>query len=375
MSVKCYYEILEVSRESSFEVIKKSYRKLAMKYHPDRNPGDKEAEARFKEAAEAYEVLSDPQKRQLYDTYGHEGLERSGYSGPRTAEDIFSHMGDIFSDLFGFGRARNPNGAVQGNDLRYDLEISFLDAVHGLEKEVEIEKNEQCHECDGSGCQPGHKPQICPQCNGRGQVLRSQGFFQVSTPCPQCNGQGHIISRPCYECNGTGLVKRKRTINLSIPAGVDTGSKMRLSGEGEGGRRGGPPGDLYVVIHVAEHEFFQRDGQTIFLQYPVSMADAALGCKIEVPTVHGLKTLTVPEGTQSGQQFVLEGEGVNSLRNTSRGDMVVEVIVQTPTRLSAKQKELLRQFKESCKKEQKEDGLLSRFLKNYLHKQKNKEKA
>jgi len=371
---KCYYEILGVSRDAGGDVIKKSYRKLAMKFHPDRNPGDAEAEACFKEAAEAYEVLSDAQKRQLYDTYGHEGLKNTGYSGPGSSEDIFSHMSDIFGDLFGFGgrRQRNPNGPVPGDDLRYDLEISFMDAVHGVEKKVEITKRETCWTCEGSGSRPGHKSQTCPSCGGRGQVIRSQGFFQVSSTCPQCHGSGRIITEPCVDCNGSGLVNHTKKVNLKIPAGVDNGSRMRLSGEGEGGRRGGPSGDLYVVIHVQAHEFFQRDGQTIYLSYPLPIVRAALGCEIDVPTIDGSSGLKVPAGTQSGHRFTLRGEGIASLRGRKRGDMIVEMQVQTPTKLSKRQKELLCEFDDlSC--EQDEEGFFSRLLHGHLGRQKKEE--
>jgi molecular chaperone DnaJ len=374
---RCYYEILGVSRDADGDVIKKSYRKLAMKYHPDRNPDDTEAEALFKEAAEAYEVLSDQQKRRIYDTYGHEGLKNSGYSGPGDAGDIFSHINEMFGDLFGFGgrsRRRDPNGPIQGDDLRYDLEISFMDAVQGVEKEVEITKRETCWTCEGSGARPGYKPQTCPSCNGRGQVIRSQGFFQVSSTCPQCHGSGRIITEPCADCNGEGLVNRKKTVKLKIPAGVDTGSRMRLSGEGEGGRRGGPSGDLYVVIHVREHEFFLRDGQTIFLRYPMPMVKAALGCEVDVPTIHGSCSLKITAGTQSGERFTLRNEGVPGLRGGGRGDMVVEIQVQTPTKLSKKQKELLQEFDEQTLEEEGE-GFFSKLFHGHFNKlKKEKEK-
>ncbi len=368
---KCYYEILGVSRDADGEVIKKSYRKLAMKYHPDRNPGDADAEARFKEAAEAYEVLSDQQKRRLYDTYGHEGLKNTGYHGPGSSEDIFSHMSDIFGDLFGFGgrRQHDPHGPVAGDDLRYDLEISFMEAVHGVEREIEITKRETCWTCEGTGARPGHKPQTCPSCGGRGQVIRSQGFFQVSSTCPQCHGSGQVINDPCGDCNGSGLVNRTKKVNLKIPAGVDTGSRMRLSGEGEGGRRGGQAGDLYIVIHVGAHDFFQRDGRTIYLKYPLSMIRAALGCEIEVPTIDGSALLKIPAGTQTGRQFTLRGEGVVSLRGGRRGDMVVEVQVQTPTGLSKRQKELLCEFDELCC-EQEEEGFFARLFHGHLSRHK-----
>jgi molecular chaperone DnaJ len=350
---KSYYEILGVAKDASAESIKKAYRKLAMQYHPDRNQGNAEAEEKFKEAAEAYEVLSDLQKRRIYDAYGKEGLKNSGYSGPGSSEDIFSHINDLFGDLFGFGggrgRRRDPNSPVQGEDLRYDIRISFMEAVHGVSRQVDITKKETCWTCEGSGARPGHKPQTCPHCHGAGQV----------------------ISDPCHDCHGEGLVNRSKKVNIRIPAGVDTGSRMRLSGEGEGGRRGGPSGDLYVVIHVDDHEYFQRDGQTIFLRLPVSMVKASLGCEADVPTIHGTTKLKIPAGTQSGQRFTLRGEGVASLRGGAQGDMIVEAQVQTPTKLSKEQKELLRQF-EALEKEQADEGFFSRLFHGQLGKHKKK---
>ncbi|MGI6657662.1 MAG: molecular chaperone DnaJ [Desulfobulbus sp.] len=374
-----YYEILNVRRDASAEAIKKAYRKLAMKYHPDRNQGDSEAEERFKEAAEAYEVLSDQQKRRIYDTYGEEGLRSSGYRGPGSSEDIFSHINDLFGDLFGFGggrggRRRDPNAPVQGEDLRYDIRISFTDAIHGVTRQVEISKRETCWTCEGSGSRPGHRPEMCPACQGRGQVIRSQGFFQVSTTCPRCSGTGQIITEPCADCHGEGLVKKSKKVSVRIPAGVDTGSRMRLTGEGEGGRRGGPPGDLYVVIHVEEHQHFQRDGQTIYLRLPLSMVRAALGCEADVPTVHGTAKLKIPAGTQSGQHFYLRGEGVPSLRGGDRGDMVVEVQVQTPTKLTREQKELLQQF-DALSQEREEEGFFSRLFGQLGGKQQKKKQS
>jgi molecular chaperone DnaJ len=371
---KSYYEILGINKDASAEAIKKAYRKQAMKYHPDRNQGDNTAEAKFKEAAEAYEVLSDLQKRQIYDAYGKEGLRNSGYSGPGNSEDIFSHINDMFGDIFGFGgggrgRRRDPNAPVAGEDLRYDIRVSFMEAVHGVNKEVNITKKETCWTCEGIGARPGHKPQTCPSCQGRGQVIRSQGFFQVSTTCSRCNGAGHIITEPCGDCHGVGLINRSKKVSVRIPAGVDTGSRMRLSGEGEGGRRGGPSGDLYVVIHVDEHEYFQRDGQTIYLQLPVMMVRAALGCEADVPTIHGTTKLKIPAGTQSGERFSLRGEGVPSLRGGGKGEMVVEVKVQTPNKLSKEQKELLRQFDELGNQHE-EEGFFSRLFHGHLGKQK-----
>ncbi|PID72461.1 MAG: molecular chaperone DnaJ [Desulfobulbus propionicus] len=373
-----YYDLLGVARDASGDTIKKAYRKLAMKYHPDRNPGDQEAEAKFKEAAEAYEVLSDAKKRQIYDRYGKDGLRNSGYSGPGNSEDIFSHINDLFGDIFGFGggrsRQRDPNAPVQGDDLRYDIQISFMDAVHGVNREVDITKKETCFTCDGSGSRPGYRPETCPTCHGRGQVIRSQGFFQVSTTCPQCQGAGQVIKEPCNDCHGEGLVNKSKKVSLKIPAGVDTGSRMRLTGEGEGGRRGGQSGDLYVIIHVEDHEYFQRDGQLIYLQLPVPMVKAALGCEIDVPTIHGTAKLKIPVGTQAGDRFTLRKEGVPSLRGGSKGDMLVEVQVKTPVKLSKKQKELLREF-ENLNKETEEEGFFARLFHNKKKKAESSDKV
>ncbi len=342
----CYYEVLGVARTATADEVKKAYRKLAMKYHPDRNPDNKEAEEKFKAAAEAYEVLGDAEKRQIYDRYGFEGLQSRGYSGPGDFNDIFSHFGDIFGDLFGFGGGgeQRRQGPSQGADLRYDLPLSFLEAVHGVEKEIEITKRETCWTCEGSGLRPGHQPKTCPTCQGRGQVVQSQGFFRLSTTCPHCRGQGQLITDPCADCDGSGLVRKTKKVSLKIPAGVDTGSRMRLQREGEGGRKGGPPGDLYVVLHVAEHEFFVRHGNDIHCRIPLPMAQAALGCSLDVPTIHGTVPLEVPAGTQSGDTFRIRAEGVPSLRSRERGDMIVEVHVQTPTNLTKRQKELLEEF-------------------------------
>ena len=361
-----YYEVLGVSRTASPEDIKKAYRKLAMQFHPDRNPGDKEAEEKFKQSTEAYEVLSDSSKRQIYDTYGHEGLKSRGYQGP-DFEDIFSSFGDIFGDIFGFGRAdtrRSRQGPMRGADLRYDLSISFMEAVHGISKDIEIERPDTCWTCEGTGLRPGYKPVTCSACNGRGQVVRAQGFFRMSTTCPQCRGEGEVIKDPCADCDGIGLVKSKKKVALKIPAGVDTGAKMRLHGTGEGGRKGGPAGDLYVIIHVEAHDFFQRQGDLIYCQYPVDFDQAALGCNLEVPTIHGTKKLKIAKATQSGQRFTLENEGVPHLRGNGRGDMVVEIKVVTPKKLTKRQKELLQEFGALEREKQKgnEEGLLKKLL-------------
>ena len=343
-----YYEILGVSSDCTADDIKKAYRKLALKYHPDRNPEDKEAEEKFKSATEAYEVLKDLEKRRIYDRYGIEGLKNSGYSGPGNFEDIFSSFSDIFGDIFGFGGGAGPGrkrgGPIPGADLRYDLTITFMEAVHGVEKELEVMRPDTCWTCEGSGLRPGYKPKTCTACGGRGQIVRAQGFFRVQTTCPHCKGQGEIITDPCADCNGTGLVTKKKKVSLKIPAGVDTGAKMRLRGEGEGGRKGGPAGDLYIIITVEPHEYFYRQGDDIYCELPLSISQAALGCKLEVPTIHGAKTLQVPKGTQTGQTFVMKSEGVPGLRSHRKGDMIYQAKVLTPTGLTKKQKELLKEF-------------------------------
>ncbi len=363
-----YYKILGVSSQASADEIKKSYRKKAMKYHPDRNPDDQEAEDKFKEAAEAYEVLGDLDKRKIYDQYGIEGLRNSGYSGPGNYEDIFSSFGDIFSDFFGFGgggRGRQ-RGPVQGSDLRYDLSISFLEAALGTEKQIELTKRDTCWTCEGSGLRPGHSAETCESCQGRGQVIRSQGLFRVSTTCPQCRGAGEIIKEPCGDCDGNGLVNKKKTVSLKIPAGVDSGARMRLRSEGEGGRKGGPAGDLYVVIYVEPHEFFHREGNDILCELPISFAQAALGDTLsEVPTIHGTTELTIPKGTQTGEVFILRDEGVAFLRRNGKGDMKVIAKVHTPQKLTKRQKELLEEF-ESIEKE-KDDSKEEGFFKKLFH--------
>ncbi len=345
-SKRCYYEILGVERNAAEEEIKKSYRRLAMQHHPDRNPGNAVAEENFKEAAEAYEVLSDPQKREIYDHYGHEGLNGSGYRGFSGFEDIFSSFGDIFGDVFGFhaGRSRSRTAARAGADLRYDLRISFMDAALGATTEIRLQKDVLCGSCRGSGCAPGTAPQVCSRCNGRGQVTQSSGFFSISTTCTQCRGQGGVIATPCPECSGRGKVQEARTVQLKIPAGVETGSRLRLRGEGEEGTSGGPGGDLYVFLEVEPHEIFERNGDDLYCRLPISFVQAALGGNIDAPTLTGAERLKIPRGTQTGKIFRLKGKGIPHLRGYGRGDQIIETVITVPSNLTKKQEELLKEF-------------------------------
>ncbi|MBU1196213.1 MAG: molecular chaperone DnaJ [Proteobacteria bacterium] len=339
-----YYEILGVDRNVQKAELKKAYRKLAIKFHPDKNPDNKEAEEKFKEASEAYEVLNDDNKRQIYDQFGHRGLEGAGHSGPSGFEDIFSSFGDIFEDFFGFGGKRG-NRVQRGSDLRYDMTIDFMEAAFGTEKTITIPKRVQCDECKGSGCADGSTPQTCSQCHGSGQFIQNQGFFKVKTTCPYCKGQGAIISDPCRKCRGQGRVEITRKVQVKIPAGVDVGSKLRLNGEGEASPSAdGPPGDLYVVINVKPHKFFQRDHVDIICAIDISFIQAALGDEITIPTLVGEKKLKIPKGTQYGEIFKLNGEGIASLRTGQRGDQIIKVIIKTPTKLNQKQIALLKEF-------------------------------
>lgn len=356
-----YYEILGVGRDASESDLKSAYRKLALKYHPDKNPGNKAAEEKFKEAAEAYEVLQDSQKRQIYDQFGHQGLEGAGFSGFRGFEDIFSSFGGIFEDLFGFsGGGRSQSRTQRGSDLRYDMRLSFMDAAFGTESEIDLEKTASCPVCEGSGCKPGTYPENCRHCQGTGQVSRSQGFFTVRTTCPSCRGQGQTVTTPCEECNGAGKILIHKKVSVKIPPGVDNGSRLRLTGEGEAGSYNGPSGDLYVFIHVEPHSFFQRNNVDIICSVPISFIQAALGDEITVPTLKGEKKLTIPKGTQPGELFRFHGEGIPSLRNGRRGDQIIQVDIRTPTGLSKKQEDLLREFKKL------EAGKFSNKLKNIL---------
>lgn len=363
MEERDYYEILGVSRNATEEEIKKAYRKIAMECHPDRNPGNKEAEERFKIASEAYEVLRDPEKRRVYDRYGIEGLKGTGFTGFRGFEDIFTSFGDLFEDFFGFGSTRSRRStARQGADLRYDIKISFEEAAFGKETDIEIPKRAVCDVCGGSGAQPGTHPSVCPTCRGTGQVSRSQGFFTISTPCSRCRGEGRVISFPCTECRGAGTVRRTKKLHITIPAGVDNGSKLRVRGEGEAGERGGPPGDLFIFVHVEPHDFFTRDGDHIVCQIPISFPQAALGAEIEVPTLNGKRKLTIPKGTETGEVFKIRGEGFPRLGSSGRGDLLIQVVVKTPKNLSKQQEELLRQFEKlGSKKEKEGEGWQSLF--------------
>ena len=340
-----YYDILGVNRQADNTEIKAAYRKLALKFHPDRNPGDKEAEENFKEAAEAYEVLRDPQKRNIYDQFGHQGLEGTGFSGFGGFEDIFSSFGDIFEDFFGFGRGRSSGSRTQrGSDLRYDMNLSFMEAAFGTETEIDVDKAETCIVCEGSGSEPGTGPDTCSQCRGTGQVSRTQGFFTVRSTCHACRGIGRVITHPCSECKGAGQIRKRKKVSVKIPAGVDTGSRLRLTGEGEAGVAGGPPGDLYVFIYSESHDFFERNDTDVLCRVPITFIQAALGDKIEIPTLTGEKLIDIKKGVQPGDFVRLRGEGIPSLRNGSRGDQIIQFDIKTPTNLTRKQEELLKDF-------------------------------
>jgi molecular chaperone DnaJ len=339
-----YYETLGVAKNASEQEIKSAYRKLALKYHPDRNPGDKGAEEAFKEAAEAYGVLGDPDKRQRYDAFGHAGL---GGGGGGFDPTIFSDFGDILGDFFGFGEifGRRRGGPRRGADLRYNLEISFEEAAFGTEPFIQIPRAESCATCGGNGAAPGTSPTTCPQCGGSGQVTFQQGFFSVARTCSRCRGQGRIVAKECKDCHGHGQIQVERKIQIKIPAGVDNGSQLRVTGEGEPGSAGGPPGDLYVAIRVHDHPVFRRDGTSLIVEVPVTIVQAAIGGIIEVPTLGGGKTkVTMPEGTQPATVLRVRGQGIPHLGTKGRGDMHVIVHVVVPSKLNAEQRKLLEQL-------------------------------
>ena len=352
---KDYYKVLDVPKTATEADIKKAYRRLAMKYHPDRNPGDDEAEERFKEAKEACEVLTDAQKRAAYDQYGHAGVEAAaaGARGRASAADAFGDIfGDVFGDIFGAARRGAHAQVFRGADLRYELELDLHEAVFGHTVEIEVPKLVECETCHGSGAAKGSNPQTCETCGGTGQVRISQGFFQLQQTCPKCRGAGTIIRNPCDGCFGQGRVRRTRKLSVKIPPGVDSGDRIRLAGEGEAGRNGGPPGDLYVEVHVREHAIFERDGEHLSCEVPVSFATAALGGTVEVPTLNGNVVLKIPVETQSGRVFRLRDKGVKPVRGGSRGDLFCRVVVETPVHLSGEQRELIRKLEESLR----EDG-------------------
>jgi molecular chaperone DnaJ len=352
-----YYEVLGVAKDAAEKDIKKAYRQAALKFHPDRNPGDKEAEKSFKEAAEAYEVLTTPEKRQAYDRFGHDGLRASGYTGFHGGvEDIFAAFGDMFSDLFGFGpmggrggpggRGGRARGPRRGSDIRYDLAIGFTEAAFGCTQELALHRPDPCETCSGSGAKPGTQKTSCRTCGGRGEVIQQQAFLQLRTTCPRCRGAGEYYEEPCGTCHGRGRIDKERKLSVTIPRGVDDGMQLRLSGEGEPGVLGGPPGDLYVVIHVRAHDVFERHGDDVVCRVEVAFPQAAMGAQIEVPTLEGKGMLDVPGGTQTGDLLKLGGQGIPNVRSGSRGDQIMQVFVRTPTSLTDRQRELLKEFAE-----------------------------
>lgn len=345
MAKRDYYEVLGVGRDAPSEEIKKAYRQAALKYHPDRNPGDKEAEEEFKLASEAYEALSDPGKRSRYDRYGEAGLSGTGFHPFTDVEDIFASFGDIFQDFFGFGPSRRPRGGVRrGRDLSVEIEIAFEEACFGVERPIDINRHERCDKCQGQGMAPGSSRKVCPHCRGSGQVGRSQGFFMITTTCNRCEGEGSVITDPCAECRGGGRVVRHKKLVVKVPPGVDDGTRLVLQGEGEVGEAGGGPGDLYVFLRVRSHEFFGRDGNTLYSEEPISIVTAALGGEVEVEILQGKTTIRIPKGTETGDTVIIEGGGVPHLKSKKRGDHVVRLIVRTPKHLTSRQEELLREF-------------------------------
>ncbi|WP_339864067.1 molecular chaperone DnaJ [Paremcibacter congregatus] len=357
MAKTCYYELLNVERGVSATDLKKSYRKMAMQFHPDRNPGDAAAEAKFKEVSEAYEILKDDQKRAAYDQYGHAAFENGGMGGGGMGGGFEGSFSDIFEDLFGMGgggrgRSSRRGGPRRGADLQYNLTITLEDAFSGKEEKITIPRAEQCGDCDGSGAEEGSKPETCSACGGIGKVRTQQGFFTVERTCPRCQGQGQVIANPCGTCHGLGKVEKTKTLSVKIPAGVEDGTRIRLQGEGEAGSKGAPPGDLYIFISVEYHPIFQREGSTILCNVPISMATAALGGEIGVPTVNGKKAkVKISAGNQTGKQYRIRGKGMPILHSQQMGDMIIQTTVETPVNMTKKQKELLRAFADECGEE------------------------
>ncbi len=350
MSKRDYYEVLGVARNASEADVKKAFKRLAMKHHPDRNPGDARAEEQFKEAKAAYDVLSDPKKRSAYDQFGHAGVDAAGgfggsgdFAGGGSFQDIF---GDVFGDIFG-GRGGRRGG--RGSDLRYDLSLTLEEAVAGKDVKVKIPTLVDCQFCGGSGAKPGTKPKTCPTCHGHGQVRMQQGFFSIQQTCPQCRGTGHVIEEPCGHCRGRGRLQEEKTLSVKVPAGVDTGDRIRLSGEGEHGEHGGPAGDLYVQVQVQEHPIFTREDNHLYCEVPIGFVTAALGGEMEVPTLDGKVMLKIPAGTQTGKMFRVRGKGVKPVRGGPVGDLICRVALETPVNLTRRQEELLREFDESVR--------------------------
>ena len=350
MSKRDYYEVLGVERGASEAELKKAYRRLAMKFHPDRNPDDKDAEEKFKEANEAYEVLSDAEKRAAYDQYGHAGVDPQmgggGFGGGFSGGNFGDIFGDVFGDIFGGGRSQR-GGPQRGSDLRYTMDLTLEEAVRGTTQKITIPTAVECKTCHGSGAKKGTSPVTCTTCNGVGQVRMQQGFFAVQQECPRCHGSGKMITDPCSSCHGQGRVEETKTLSVKIPAGVDTGDRIRLSGEGDLGVKGGPAGDLYVVVNVLPHDIFERDGADLYCEVPINIADAALGGELEVPTLDGRVKLKIPEGTQTGKMFRLRGKGVKPVRGHAVGDLMCRVVVETPVKLDKRQREMLEEFRTS----------------------------
>jgi len=355
VSKRDYYEVLGVSRSAAEGELKSAYRKLAMQHHPDRNPGDKKAEEKFKEAAEAYAVLADASKRAAYDRFGHAGVGAAAGAGAGFDPETFGDFADILGNMFGFGDlfgGRRRGGPQRGADLRYDLEISFLESATGAEPTVQIPRQETCETCKGSGAAAGSTPTVCSMCRGQGQVRRQQGFFTIAVTCPQCRGAGKTVAKPCQTCQGAGRVTHERKIKVKIPAGISNGQQLRLQNEGEAGMAGGPAGHLYVVIHVQEHEFFRREGNHLFCEVPVNFTTLALGGEIVVPTLDGTERMKVPDGTQTGTTLRLRGKGMPDVSGRGRGDLLITVQVQTPKKLSKEQRHLLEQLAKALPTEQ-----------------------
>ena len=366
MAKKDYYDVLGVERGADEKAIKRAYKKLAMQYHPDRTKGDKAKEEKFKEIQEAYEILGDKEKRAAYDQYGHAAFEQGGmggggFGGGFSGADFGDIFGDMFGDIFG-GGGRSRQRVVRGEDLRYDIQITLEEAVKGTTKDIQINTLAHCDSCDGTGAEKGSKVETCPSCHGSGRIRRQQGFFVTEAVCPTCHGSGKKIEKPCKTCHGEGRVHKKKNLSVKIPAGVDTGNQLRLSGEGAAGENGAPAGDLYVVIHVKEHHIFERDGNNLYCEVPISFSMAALGGEIEVPTLDGKVKLKIPAETQTGKLFRMRGKGVSSTRSGYEGDLICRVVIETPVNLNKEQKELLEKLEESLKGQKSHSPKSSSFL-------------